>query len=49
MKFKGAWFRIVVDLAVVLGLVFLGFELKQNTDMTRAQTRGEISNAHGAK
>ncbi len=43
MKSKGVWFRVLVDLAVVLGLVFLGFELKQNTDMVQAQTRGEIT------
>jgi len=43
MKRGGMWSRVVVDVAVVLGLFFLGFELKQNTDMMRAQTRGDVT------
>ena len=39
----GYWLNIFANLAVVGGIVFLGIEVRQNTQMMRAQTRNEIS------
>ncbi len=36
----GYWLNIFANLAVVGGIVFLGIEVRQNTQMMRAQTRG---------
>lgn len=35
--------QVFGNIAVVLGILLLAFELNQNHDMTRAQTRSEIS------
>ena len=37
------WLTLGANLAVLVGLVFLVVEIKQNNDMMRAQTRNEIS------
>lgn len=37
------WLTIFANLAVVGGIIFLGIEVRQNTQMMRAQTRNEIS------
>ena len=39
----GYWLNIFANLAVVGGIVFLGIEVRQNTQMMKAQTRNEIS------
>ncbi len=39
----GYWLTIFANLAVVGGIIFLGIEVRQNTQMMRAQTRNEIS------
>jgi len=40
----GYWLNIFANLAVVAGIVFLGLELRQSSQMMRAQTRHEMAN-----
>ena len=41
---KGSdWMNLSASLAVIMGIVFLGLEIRQNTDMMRSQTRDAIS------
>ncbi|MDX1492023.1 MAG: hypothetical protein R3332_12115 [Pseudohongiellaceae bacterium] len=37
------WMNLSASIAVILGIVFLGLEIRQNTDMMRSQTRDSIS------
>lgn len=37
------WMNLSASLAVIMGIVFLGFEIRQNTGMMRSQTRDAIS------
>lgn len=37
------WMNLSASFAVILGIVFLGLEIRQNTDMMRSQTRDSIS------
>ena len=39
------WLSLAASLGVLAGIVLLAFELDQNRDMMRAQTRNEISRA----
>lgn len=39
----GYWLHIVADLTVVGGIVFLGIQIRQNSQMMRAQTRHELA------
>jgi len=39
------WLSLGANLAVLLGIILLVFELSQNREMMRAQTRNEISRA----
>lgn len=39
----GYWLNIFANLAVVGGIVFLGVELRQNSQMMRAQVRNDIT------
>lgn len=45
MTFKklNTWFTLFANLGVIAGIVFLGFEIQQNTDMVRAQTRDNMA------
>jgi hypothetical protein len=37
------WLTLIANAAVIAGIVFLGLELRQNTEMMRAQSRTEMS------
>jgi hypothetical protein len=37
------WMNLSASIAVIMGIVFLGLEIRQNTDMMRSQTRDSIS------
>ena len=37
------WLALVGNLGVIAGIIFLAVELRQNTDMTRAQTRDSMT------
>lgn len=37
------WMNLSASFAVILGIFFLGLEIRQNTDMMRSQTRDSIS------
>ena len=37
------WMNLSASIAVILGIVFLWLEIRQNTDMMRSQTRDSIS------
>lgn len=37
------WLTLVANAAVIAGIVFLGLELRQNTEMMRAQSRTDMS------
>lgn len=37
------WMNLSASLAVIMGIVFLGMEIRQNTNMMRSQTRDAIS------
>ena len=37
------WMNLSASIAVILGIVFLGMEIRQNTNMMRSQTRDSIS------
>jgi hypothetical protein len=39
----GYWLNIFANLAVVAGIVFLGMELRQNSQVMRAQVRNDIT------
>ena len=39
------WLTLAANLAVLVGLVFLGVEINQNNEMMRAQTRSGITDA----
>lgn len=39
----GYWLNIFANIAVVGGIVFLGIEIRQNSDMMTAQTRNELA------
>ena len=39
----GYWLNIFANLAVVAGIVFLGLELRQNSELMRAQTRNQLA------
>ena len=45
MKFDdlNRWMSLLASAGVIAGLLLLAFELKQNREMTRAQTRNEIA------
>ncbi len=38
-----SWIQLIGGIGVIAGLVFLAYELKQNAEMTAAQTRSELS------
>jgi hypothetical protein len=40
----GYWLNIFANLAVVGGIVFLAIQIRQNSQMMRAQTRSDLSN-----
>jgi len=40
---RADWMNLSASIAVILGIVFLGLEISQNTDMMRSQTRDSIS------
>ncbi|NKB32421.1 MAG: hypothetical protein GKR91_04920 [Pseudomonadales bacterium] len=37
------WFTLTANLGVIAGIIFLGFEIQQNTEMMQAQTRDSMS------
>jgi hypothetical protein len=37
------WMNLSASVAVIMGIVFLGLEIRQNTEMMRSQTRDAIS------
>jgi len=37
------WLTLLANIGVIAGIVFLGIEIRQNSDMIRAQTRGDIT------
>lgn len=37
------WMNLSASIAVIMGIVFLGMEIRQNTNMMRSQTRDSIS------
>jgi phage protein U len=37
------WMNLSASIAVILGIVFLGLEISQNTEMMKSQTRDSIS------
>lgn len=37
------WMNLSASFAVIMGIVFLGLEIRQNTEMMRSQTRDSIS------
>ncbi|MES3009079.1 MAG: hypothetical protein V4751_15040 [Pseudomonadota bacterium] len=37
------WMNLMSSIAVIMGIVFLGMEVRQNTNMMRSQTRDSIS------
>jgi hypothetical protein len=39
----GYWLSIFANLAVVAGIVFLGVEIRQNSEMMKAQIRNDIT------
>ncbi len=39
----GYWLTIFANLAVVGGIIFLGVEIRQNSQMMKAQTRNEVA------
>lgn len=43
MKKDIEWMNLSASFAVILGIVFLGLEIRQNTDMMKSQTRDSIS------
>jgi len=43
MKKGSDWMNLSATIAVILGIVFLGLEIRQNTDMMKSQTRDSIS------
>lgn len=45
MKFDdlNRWMSLLASAGVIAGLLLLAFELNQNREMTRAQTRNEIA------
>lgn len=43
MKKASDWMNLSASIAVILGIVFLGLEIRQNTEMMKSQTRDAIS------
>lgn len=43
MRKKIEWMNLSASIAVILGIVFLGLEIRQNTEMMKSQTRDAIS------
>ena len=43
MKKDIEWMNLSASIAVILGIVFLGLEIRQNTEMMKSQTRDSIS------
>ena len=43
MKKNIEWMNLSASIAVILGIVFLGLEIRQNTEMMKSQTRDSIS------
>lgn len=43
MKKVSDWMNLSTSVAVILGIVFLGLEIRQNTEMMKSQTRDSIS------
>ncbi|MGJ8690198.1 MAG: hypothetical protein ACSHXZ_11850 [Gammaproteobacteria bacterium] len=43
MKKTNDWVNLSASGAVILGIVFLGLEIRQNTEMMKSQTRDSIS------
>lgn len=43
MKNFDKWVNIATSLSVLLGILFLGLEIRQNTDMMRSQARDAIT------
>lgn len=37
------WLNLATSIAVIMGILFLGLEIRQNTEMMRSQTRDAIS------
>ncbi len=37
------WINLLSSIAVIMGIIFLGMEVRQNTNMMRSQTRDSIS------
>lgn len=37
------WLNLATSIAVIMGILFLGLEIRQNTEMMRSQTRDSIS------
>jgi len=37
------WLTLAANIAVIAGIIFLAVELRQNSDMTRAQTRNQLA------
>jgi len=42
-KRRTDWMNLAASFAVIVGIVFLGLEIRQNTEMMRSQTRDSIS------
>ncbi len=43
MNKVGNWMNFSASVAVIMGIIFLGLEIRQNTEMMRSQTRDAIS------
>ena len=37
------WLTLIANIGVIAGVIFVGFEIQQNTEMMRAQTRDSIA------
>lgn len=44
-KRLNSWLQLAANLGVIAGLIFVALELAQNSAMTRAQTRAEVTQA----
>jgi hypothetical protein len=43
MKKLNQWLTLLANIGVIAGIVFLGVEIRQNTEMIRSQTRDSIT------
>jgi hypothetical protein len=46
MDRANAWLNLIANIGVIAGIVFVGLELRQNSNAVRSQTRSQISIAY---